>query len=1131
MLRVLVSWGVMLAKGNTAGFMQQLTDAFAEELAIMEEAGIISEIPSWASPPTLPPPASPPMNNLVNETDATADCTLGPFLCMMSVVTGAAEKFQTLEGWLDDKVQAALAMFTPVQEAARNLLNNYVLPFQSFIIQLDSTVQDIMGVVSNVEDILTKAGTVINTGFDIYTQGVAIRDRLESWGMKKLQNVLQSVASNLVACQEISEGPGGELVTTDVPCDNECTSPYYFPQDLAKFASDGLEVFQVFTAFNDGLSVSAVMGIPSQLMAGLQQAFCMLLKLGPTLTYQIQTYVVDPVQIFLERLAVGQWGAPVRTCNADHCLDVAQRSTGLYRSLMFILRNIQFHDLSAPALVEPCGGGMLSGNTFASADMAWKFTIPGLMSTYALQSSTLLERFTRYIDSQYAAIECASYNHILAYTPVPTGNCGGTPTNSILVVTNPFGSVLHTHDMMVDDDDGEGMRAYNGSVTGIAVSEEHNVLWVCGKLEGNGERWKIFLYDLSAVKQAPSFDLSGNQEGLEAVAWQYVPALRDSSLYKRCTLTYEPHPSRISGVRLSNSRLWVSGMTAANVHGMARAYTVAVVGGNIAANGCNGANFDTACATTNYHKRSIRHGRHTGGIAFFKNMFDEPHLMLSRCPDPAWYTKGSTKARCKMEYHSLSQLEPGTSPSTSGGHLNLDVTSSTPRGGVDGAPGQVPRTGATASGDLGVSKGQQSTLKYAIPVPAGISTVAHDSSLAWQSGRFFTVTFTGTTAEHIDQTQSQGLEPEDRIMMLRAPILQTGWAKSRDELQFKIFSVDMIGKLCRRYNVRVGLCNPQMGPHELLKPLQSSGNSPTDTPKGAPTSSGSRSSATRSGRRLGELHPQGVRARRMRAFIFNGGLVDMVDPPLVGGLNPDDAPPVKASMGGPRKRSLKQKGNPYGNGGALPDDDSKLRSMYPECKKWPGCILYGIDKATEPPEDGCMQETLNVLRWLSNLPGLQYKFTYTIPVIFVSIIGEVAMGARFDLDLKMKLCMNQRKVGVAAVPTVGLKLYATIAVQLLIFKAGIGVDALLVAVGVEPWLNIYLRSSISTGVDLYLNIKALEIKIYAFAQMIMIKFCWIIPCGFYWKDIWQGPIAQFTYFDKQFKLLGIHGGRRARGRW
>jgi hypothetical protein len=49
--------------------------------------------------------------------------------------------------------------------------------------------------------------------------------------------------------------------------------------------------------------------------------------------------------------------------------------------------------------------------------------------------------------------------------------------------------------------------------------------------------------------------------------------------------------------------------------------------------------------------------------------------------------------------------------------------------------------------------------------------------------------------------------------------------------------------------------------------------------------------------------------------------------------------------------------------------------------------------------------------------------------------------------------------------------------------------------------------------------------------MLWIKFCFIVPCGFYWKDVWHGSIARFKYFDKQFKLLGIHGGRRARGRW
>lgn len=85
--------------------------------------------------------------------------------------------------------------------------------------------------------------------------------------------------------------------------------------------ADGAAIFSAFTSFREGLTVSNLMGFPGKLFDGLQRALCMLLKAGPTLLLNVNTYIVAPAQWVLESLAIGTWAAQTRTCNQVKCLD------------------------------------------------------------------------------------------------------------------------------------------------------------------------------------------------------------------------------------------------------------------------------------------------------------------------------------------------------------------------------------------------------------------------------------------------------------------------------------------------------------------------------------------------------------------------------------------------------------------------------------------------------------------------------------------------------------------------------------------------------------------------------------------------------------------------------------------
>ena len=74
-----------------------------------------------------------------------------------------------------------------------------------------------------------------------------------------------------------------------------------------------------------------------------------------------------------------------------------------------------------------------------------------------------------------------------------------------------------------------------------------------------------------------------------------------------------------------------------------------------------------------------------------------------------------------------------------------------------------------------------STLKMAVRIPKGISSLAHDSSLGSKPAQYFTACFTSATRKNADESQRLRIDPEDRAFVFRMPILQTAYNTTQDK--------------------------------------------------------------------------------------------------------------------------------------------------------------------------------------------------------------------------------------------------------------------------------------------------------------------------------------------------------------
>lgn len=202
-MRVLGSWGMMLARGDFSSILQQFQNAFVSETAILQETGLASElVPSWTTA------ADDGSFRRLQESplavfNSLASCELGPLKCIMRIVRDSRDLYDGLRTFLNQQVQTALSVFAPVQQVANHFLTSYVIPFRSYLLPLDNAIRRVQHMTSIARDIIGRASSVINVGFDMFETGVSMSQWVTHFGIRSLASVLGNAAAGATSCSQI----------------------------------------------------------------------------------------------------------------------------------------------------------------------------------------------------------------------------------------------------------------------------------------------------------------------------------------------------------------------------------------------------------------------------------------------------------------------------------------------------------------------------------------------------------------------------------------------------------------------------------------------------------------------------------------------------------------------------------------------------------------------------------------------------------------------------------------------------------------------------------------------------------------------------------------------------------------
>ena len=258
----------------------------------------------------------------------------------------------------------------------------------------------------------------------------------------------------------------------------------------------------------------------------------------------------------------------------------------------------------------------------------------------------------------------------------------------------------------------------------------------------------------------------------------------------------------------------------------------------------------------------------------------------------------------------------------------------------------------TDSSELSIAY-QDPTLK--IRVPTGVASVSHDTSLgvdASVAGGAMHVSFSGLTSEHADATERYGGDLEDRIFVIDAPILSSGFRKPVDRMSLSLMGVAFASDV------------------ELIPWLKDEGRDP------------SKDERRRMRRRMGEAPSAaltaggnderngGHRARKARGGLSPFSQLNMAQEARVGGHG----------GGGVGRRHLAA-GHPYGEGNG---EDLGLGTQ------------------------GCVDLSKSLIE--SHTGQVSASKGYTIDLFVVQVHGSFQITPTFDVGVVGGICVDSWKL-------------------------------------------------------------------------------------------------------------------------
>lgn len=375
-----------------------------------------------------------------------------------------------------------------------------------------------------------------------------------------------------------------------------CGGPYEWDGVTAGF--DSLSV--AFGKFFDGLSLKRLGGIPANVISVITESVCFVRRTGLRIDMSLEDLVND-LWAIVGALSVGSWDDPVdRPCShPPYCMDTVERSTWVWRTLQFPVRHLRFWDLASPPLTSLCG---------SDEQIAYKFTPPGMMSTWSLQSSTFLRD-----TNGGSGTACPRFEHLLAYGSYGIDDHGNEVRPAALVITDDEGAFRRLH--LLHESSGQ---PWHGSLTGLTLNEQY--IWACGRQYVPGSEGRRYTGDWE-VLQISGIERDGEtSDPLNvAIARKINSGLSTAGQpgYQRCILQWDTY----------KEYMWVGGDS------KLQAYQLNSVGMPFTP------------------RRVIHLDRSVTGFAFYYDMFAHAYLALTVCN-----LRGKRSDNCELQFHRRTTL-------------------------------------------------------------------------------------------------------------------------------------------------------------------------------------------------------------------------------------------------------------------------------------------------------------------------------------------------------------------------------------------------------------------------------------------------------------------------------------------
>ena len=300
------------------------------------------------------------------------------------------------------------------------------------------------------------------------------------------------------------------LLTSDLCLPLACSSPAefigVFPRFITNFKGDVTALFSILgNLFKKGLDFKDIYSVPTNLMSAFSKGLCLVQRVIHSMR-AVLLFGQDKLYALIDLLSFGNWKTPVLPdCTLEKsgfCLGTAELSSWLYRTLLFPVQHLQFWDSASPPLIDPCRGLM-----------KMKLTVPGLLSRYSFQSATfwamenVVKKHFIEVSGERIPVEvqCGVPTYLMVYKPNVgkgcTGNAGSKKGNSSLIVRmTGHGELLGVQELFerIPASAAEG-TPYDGSATGIAVSDNKRLVWMCGRDSPDSQDWNLLTFPRDEV--------------------------------------------------------------------------------------------------------------------------------------------------------------------------------------------------------------------------------------------------------------------------------------------------------------------------------------------------------------------------------------------------------------------------------------------------------------------------------------------------------------------------------------------------------------------------------------------------------------------------------------------------------